>query len=107
MKTLENWIKEALNHWKESETKLRPPAVMSDIEHTESILGFNFPDDFKQLYLIVDGFEDWDMQAHLFSFWPLGRIIEEYNEDDNKSFVGFSDWLIRCSCIGFMKGAPG
>ncbi|TSD66401.1 SMI1/KNR4 family protein [Inquilinus sp. KBS0705] len=89
------------------DVKLNPPATVSDIKETESILGFKFPSDFKEFYLAANGFEDWDMQENNFSFWPLNRIIEEHNKADNKSFIGFSDWLIRCNAIGFIKESSG
>jgi hypothetical protein len=104
---LESWISDAVAQWKASGTKLNLPASISEIETAENTLDFKFPDDFKQLYLVMNGFEDWDMQEHSFSFWPLDRIIAEHNESDNKSFIGFSDWLIRCNTIGFIKESVG
>ena len=104
---MENWIAEAIACWNASGTKMNPPATIEEIEKTESVLDFKFPDDFKQLYLTVNGFADWDMQEHSFSFWPLDRIIEEHSKGDNKSFIGFSDWLILCNTIGFIKESPG
>ena len=40
----------------------------------------------------------------MFYIWPLERIITEYNEERNKNFVGFADYLIRAHNIGFVRG---
>jgi len=104
---MENWIQDAILKWKSEGVKLNPPATIAEIEKAEVVLDFNFPDDFKQLYLVVNGFEDWDMQEHNFSFWPLDRIMEQHGEGNNKSFIGFSDWAILCNVIGFVKESAG
>jgi len=74
---MEDWIETAISDWKLSDTKLNPGTSLAEIVNTEKLLGFNFPEDFKQLYLKVNGFVDWDWQQHMFSLWPLNRIVEE------------------------------
>jgi hypothetical protein len=39
----------------------------------------------------------------MFSFWPLEKIIDEYKASDDKSFIGFCDFLINSHSIGFIK----
>src|SRR6185437_15280822 len=104
---MENWIQEALFQWKSSKVKLNSQASISQIEKAEAIFNFKFPDDFKQLYLIANGFEGLDWQQHMFSFWSLERMIDEYNENNNKEFIGFCDFLIMSHEIGYKKDKTG
>jgi hypothetical protein len=104
---MENWIQDALNLWELSDTKLNPPASISEIEKAEEILKFKFPEDFKQLYLIVNGFKDLDWQKHMFCFWHLDLIIEEFENSSDKNFIGFCDFLLSSYMIGFVKNQAG
>lgn len=102
-----NWVEKVIAKWESEGVRLNPPANLLEIEKVESILGFKFPDDFKQLYLAVNGFEGLDWQEHLFTFWPLKMIVEEYEESDAKNFIGFSDFLLASNFIGFNKHRVG
>jgi hypothetical protein len=104
---MEDWIEKVLLKWRSEGVKLNPPASLLEIERVAAVLDFKFPDDFKALYLHMDGFADWDMQEHGFSFWPLDRIVKEFNENDNNPFIGFCDWLVGCIIIGFMRNETG
>jgi hypothetical protein len=103
---MEDWIQKAITNWQSHTVKMNPPATIVEIEYTESVLNFKFPEDFKTLYLSVNGFKDWDWQEHMFTFWPLGVIIEEFDEAD-KGFIGFSDFLLRSHVIGFRRDEVG
>jgi len=103
---MEKWIQDALLNWQSHNVKLNSPATISEIEHTESVLNFAFPEDFKQLYLIVNGFKGLDWQEHMFTFWPLKMILEEYDEKE-EGFIGFSDFLLKSHSIGFNKEKAG
>jgi len=104
---MEGWIEKALSMWSDNETKLNPPASLNTLSNAEAILGYSFPSDFKALYLIANGFEDYEWQQHMFSFWSLERIIEESAQFENQDFIGFCDFLICSSFIGFHKNRPG
>ncbi len=95
----ETWISENI--------KLSPPATTEDIKAVEEILDFQFPDDCKELYLKLDGFADWDWTKNMFSIWPLARILEEYHNESDKSFIVFADYLINSHHIGFVKEKNG
>lgn len=99
--------KAIIDQWAAQGIKLSQPATVVEIEEAETILGFQFPDDFKEFYLTLDGFVDWDWTSNMFSIWPLARIIEEYNNESDKSFVVFADFLINAHHIGFVKGQNG
>lgn len=43
----------------------------------------------------------------MFSIWPLARILEEYHNENDKSFIVFTDYLINAHHIGFVKGKNG
>jgi hypothetical protein len=100
---MEDWIEVALSQWTEQNVKLNTPATQTSIEQAEYKLGFQFPQDFKQLYLVVDGFNDYEWQEHMFSIWSLERIIEEYENSGDEDFIGFCDFLICSHFIGFSK----
>ncbi|WP_160136057.1 SMI1/KNR4 family protein [Chryseobacterium sp. c4a] len=93
--------------WASENIKLSPPATEESIKVTEEIIQFQFPDDFKEFYLQMDGFMDWDWTKNMFSIWPLARIQEEYHNETDKSFIIFADYLINSHHIGFLKGEKG
>jgi hypothetical protein len=103
---MEGWIQQAIDNWQLHKVKMNPPATISEIEHTESVLNFIFPEDFKQFYLVINGFDALDWQEHMFTFWPLKMMIEEYNENE-QGFIGFSDFLLKINSIGFSRHANG
>ncbi len=104
---MENAIFEIVQQWRSEEVKLHPGVLLTSIEGVEKMIGFIFPVDFKELYTQVDGFADFDMRENMFSIWPLGVIVDEYERDDDKEYVGFSDYLIHSHSIGFLKGRAG
>ena len=104
---METWINEAISKWNLVETKLNSGASITDIEKTEALLNFKFPSDFKNLYLIINGFLDLDWQEHMFHFWPLEKIAEEFVESTDKNFIGFCDFFLSAHFIGFKKNRAG
>lgn len=99
-----NKIKE---EWTNENIKLNPPSTSESIKATEEIIDFLFPDDFKEFYLQMDGFVDWDWTKNMFSIWPLARILEEYHNESDKNFIAFADYLINAIQFGFVKGKDG
>lgn len=104
---METWINEAISKWNLAKTKQNHGASIADIENAENILNFKFPADFKNLYLVVNGFQDLDWQEHMFYFWPIDRIIEEYAVSSDEDFIGFCDFLLASHFIGFKKSQSG
>ncbi|MBA0885494.1 SMI1/KNR4 family protein [Flavobacterium undicola] len=100
-------IDKIIDQWTNKKIKLSPPSTMELIKATEEILSFQFPDDFKEFYLKLDGFADWDWTENMFSIWPLARIIEEYNNESDKNFIVFADYLINSHQYGFKKDQNG
>lgn len=93
--------------WRSENIKLSPPATPESIKATEKIIGFQFPDDFKEFYLQLNGFADWDWTKNMFSIWPLARALDEYHNESNKIFIVFADYLINAIQFGFVKGKDG
>ncbi|WP_374464873.1 SMI1/KNR4 family protein [Chryseobacterium sp.] len=93
--------------WANESIKLNPPATPEAIKAVEEIIDFQFPDDFREFYLNLDGFADSDWTKNMFSIWSLSRILEEYHHEKNKSFIVFADYLINSHHIGFVKGKKG
>ena len=104
---MEDWIREAIKLWEDYGVKMNPPATAADVEKAETILSYVFPDDFKALYAVVNGFVDYDWQEHMFSFWSLDIIIEEFAKNHDKNLIGFCDFLIMSHVIGFKRNAAG
>jgi hypothetical protein len=104
---MESWVDEVFLKWKSEGVKINIAASSEDITNAETILGFKFPTDFKLFYLKMNGFLDLDWQEHMFYFWPLGRIVEEFSESRDRNFIGFCDFLLSSSFIGFKKDQPG
>jgi hypothetical protein len=104
---MENWVEKVVSKWTIEGVKINGGASTAAINTAETVLNFKFPDDFKALYLAIDGFRDLDWQEHMFYFWPLERIIEEFAESKDKSFIGFCDFLLASHYIGFNKNKTG
>jgi hypothetical protein len=104
---MENWILKAVHSWESSNTQMNPPALISEIEKAEVALNFKFPEDFKQLYQVVNGFPNLAWQEHMFCFWPLEMIIEESERWTDKKFIGFCDFLLASHTIGFVRNKKG
>ncbi len=66
---------------------IRPAASVEDIKRTELQLGFTLPDDFKEFYLICNGFE---CKEDFFNFIPL----EDLKEYQGKNWTIFAEYLI-------------
>lgn len=104
---MQNWVHEVISKWKVENVKLNPPSSISEIEKAESVLEFKFPQDFKDFYLQANGFDGLDWQEHMFTLWPIELIIREFNDNANKNFIGFCDFLIASHYIGFNKNREG
>jgi len=100
-------IEEILTQWENEKISRNPGAPPDSIAAVENIIGFKFPEEFKELYSQVNGFPDNDWRENMFSVWPLERILEEYNSSEDKYFVGFADFLINSHNIGFLKNQAG
>ena len=101
------WADTIINQWINENIKLNPPATPESIKAVEETINFRFPDDFKEFYLKLDGFTDWDWTKNMFSIWPLARTLEEYHNESDKNFIVFADYLINSHHIGFMKEKKG
>lgn len=104
---ISNLTETIIKNWASENIRLSPPATIHSIKTNEEIIGFQFPDDFKEFYLKHDGFIDWDWTKNMFSVWPLARTLEEYYNESDKSFIVFADYLINAIQIGFVKGKDG
>ena len=102
-----SWTDQAISTWTDNGIKLQPRLPREVITTFEAQLGFEFPEDFRELYQRVNGFEDFDWNTHMFSLWSLDRILKEYQEGDDDNYVGFCDYLINSHSIGFFKSEEG
>ncbi|MEO6976748.1 MAG: SMI1/KNR4 family protein, partial [Mucilaginibacter sp.] len=100
---MENWIQNVIEKWSAEGVKLNPPATIIEIEKVESILNFKFPEDFKGFYLQVNGFHELGWQQHMFTFWQLEMIVDEFKGNTNNNFIGFCDFLLASHYIGYNR----
>ena len=98
-----SWTDQAIALWTEKGIKLQKGISVDSLHDFEKSLDFKFSQDFIDLYTKVNGFEDLDWNEHMFSLWPLDRILKEYKEDGDTNYVGFCDYLINSHSIGFYK----
>jgi SMI1/KNR4 family protein SUKH-1 len=103
----ESWTKSIISCWKALGIKLNSGTTVNAIAEIEKEIGINFPSDFKELYVEMNGFSDRDWTPTMFSLWPLERILNEYSHAGKYGFVGFCDYLINSHCLGFVKNQKG
>lgn len=97
-------INDIITYWKNSQVDLNQGATLSEIAQVEEVVNYLFPESFKVFYTSINGFKDGDTNDALFSIFPLERIVEEYlNEQNDKRFVPFGDFMINSHLIGFSK----
>jgi cell wall assembly regulator SMI1 len=104
---MKSWTESIIQKWRLENIKLNKGALIEMIVETENALGFRFPGEFMELYLQVDGFADMEVPGNRYSIWPIQKILEEYRENKNKHFIGFSHSLINGHIIGFLKNSIG
>jgi cell wall assembly regulator SMI1 len=97
-----------------AESALNPPADAAQIAAAEREIGFEFPPELRELYLLADGqrLTETGEVALLFGdygFVPLKEALQEYRtwqsvyEDDQDEFGEIYNWTTR----GKGTGAPG
>ena len=104
---LTNWANDTVDFWASKKLNLEQGVSTGDLEKTENFVDFIFPRSFKELYKKANGFKNWESNEHLFSIWPVEKIIEEFNYGRHPEFIGFCDFLINSHWIGFMRGQQG
>jgi hypothetical protein len=101
------WADSILDYWKSEKIQLNPGCSETQINEAEEILNFAFPAAFKTLYLKVNGFANGDWTKNAFHIWSIDTILDEYNQAADKNFIGFTDFLIHCHQLGFVKDQIG
>jgi len=104
---MEDWVKVAIGQWQAEHLHINAGTSLTSIINAENYLGFIFPDDFKQLYIVANAFEDYEWRPNMFSLWSIERIVAEYDETANDDFISFCDFLICSSFLGFLKTSTG
>lgn len=102
-----NWTDQVIDIWISQGIELKNGLSIDKISNFEKLLNFEFPKDFTELYLKVNGFENSDWNENMFSLWSLDRIFKEYQEECDTNYIGFCDYLINSHTIGFFKTDKG
>ncbi len=98
---METWVQQAIDQWKKEGIELKKGVSSEKFQWAEAQIGFVFPEDFKKLYSVVNGFVDFEMRGFMLSLWSLERIVDNYQ--DKKGFIMFSDHSISVCQYGFSK----
>jgi cell wall assembly regulator SMI1 len=106
-KPILNWTDQAIAVWISQNIKLQKGVSIEEILNAERLLDFRFPQEFIDLYTKINGFKDLDWNEHMFSLWPLDRVLKEYMDGADKNYIGFCDYLISIHTIGFVKNKEG
>jgi len=96
---MENWIQKAIDQWKEEELELNGGANSEEFENAEAQIGYKFPEDFKKLYSVVNGFVDFEMRGFMLSLWSLERIVDNYK--NKNGLIMFADHSLSICQYGF------
>ena len=99
------WTDQVISDWKEKGIKLEKGISIEKIHDFEKLLNFTFPQDFIDLYIKINGFEDYDWNENMISIWSLKRIENEFGRYPN--FIGFSDFFTCSHVYGFLKDQQG
>jgi hypothetical protein len=103
MEQLPQWVNQAIAHWNSKGIKLQAGAPSEKIVTIESVLAYQFPADFTELYLKVNGFADGDWNEDMFSLWPVEKVWSEFHGNGDTHYIGFCDFLINSHTIGYNK----
>jgi cell wall assembly regulator SMI1 len=103
----DTWIQDAIKNWEADNTNLNAGSDLNSIISLEKALGIKLPADFKEFYLIVDGFKNLSVNNNLFCIWPIEKIATDYVAFHDKNFIGFCDYLMDSHWIGFHKTSEG
>ena len=76
--------------------KINKPATNTDIQKVEAKLGFELPNDFKELYSICNGFECTD---DIFNFIKTSEIAER-KDDYGDNWFYFAEYMIYSDMWG-------
>lgn len=101
------WINEAILTWQKEGIALNPGALETYITEIEQWLGVSFPQDFYELYKVVNGFADWGCNEEMFSLWSLELIWEQNQVNMEHEFIAICDYMINSYHFGFLKDQPG
>ena len=101
------WALNIERFWREQGIPLEPGVPEAYIHQTGKDLGIELPPAFIALYCRVNGFRENNWNPGMFVIWSLERMLKEHVIEKDKSFVGFSDFLICSHIIGFRKDREG
>ncbi|MEH0152584.1 SMI1/KNR4 family protein [Limibacter armeniacum] len=101
-------INSKIKYWQTKGIAVNVGANYDDILILEKQISFSFPEDFKIFYQSLNGFKERDWTTNMFSLFPLERIKEEYEfEQNEKNLIPICDYLISSHHLGYIKGEEG
>jgi len=97
----------AFEIWRSQGIPVRPPAAEALIIATMAEVRRPVSRDVIALYRLLDGFDDWRTDDHMWLLWPLSRIAEEHAEANyTRPYTLFADFCIRSYLYCFRYLSP-
>jgi hypothetical protein len=86
-------LETTINTWKLEGVALHSPIEESVVRAKLSALGRRYSRDVLALYSATGGMEDGHSDSHMWSLWPLQRVISETSRY-SRPYILFADFLI-------------
>ena len=87
--------------WLRQNIKLRRGASETELREFEQKYSILLPDDLKDYFSMVDGFDDWGCDENVITFLPLAEVLPSSKTwalevPDADSYFAFADYSIKC-----------
>ncbi|WP_207420717.1 SMI1/KNR4 family protein [Desertivirga brevis] len=93
-----------IEDWKKEGILLNGPATIDEMADCERFLAFIFSEDFKQFYLVCNGFAELVMDSKMLT---LSSILNIKWQNWGQDFISVADYNIGSTSIGYIKGKKG
>jgi hypothetical protein len=100
-------LSEVISFWQKEGVRVNAGLTGLQIEALEQSLSVLFKPDFKEYLSAVNGFEDFDSDNALFSFWSADRMREELGTYHPEELVCFADHCINLCSFGYHREKEG
>jgi hypothetical protein len=101
------FLSEVISLWQKEGIQLNAGLTSQQIEVLEQSLSLPFKPDFKEYLKTANGFEDFDWDNAMFSFWSADRILEELGNCHPEELVCFADHCINLCSFGHHREKEG
>ncbi|MET0637950.1 MAG: SMI1/KNR4 family protein [Chitinophagaceae bacterium] len=101
------FISTAIERWRDKGVLLNKAATDEQIRAMEDLLHFAFPVALRNFWLQADGFYEDDLPEGFIRIWSIERVLYEHATREDKTFIGFADFMLNSWAYGFFIGKEG